>query len=84
MVNYYDKFTPGLALKCANLNDLLHKDATLESSEALGVTNVISHALSNGRENVITYTFCKLSQAEKNDAKIQQEAFSIIHGVQKF
>ena len=27
MVNYYDKFTPGLASKCAVLNDLLHKDA---------------------------------------------------------
>lgn len=26
MVNYYDKFTPGLASKCAILNDLLHKD----------------------------------------------------------
>ena len=27
MVNYYDRFTPGLASKCACLNDLLHKDA---------------------------------------------------------
>jgi len=27
MVNYYDRFTPGLASKCANLNDLLHKEA---------------------------------------------------------
>ena len=54
----------------------IHHDAS-----SLGVTNVIYHALSNGRENVITCTFCKLS---KNDAKIQQEAFSIIHGVQKF
>ena len=26
MVNYYDKFLPGLATKCACLNDLLHKD----------------------------------------------------------
>ena len=26
MVNYYDKFLPGLAKKCACLNDLLHKD----------------------------------------------------------
>ena len=27
MVNYYDRFSPGLATKCAVLNDLLHKDA---------------------------------------------------------
>ena len=27
MVNYSDRFTPGLASKCACLNDLLHKDA---------------------------------------------------------
>ena len=27
IVNYYDRFTPGLASKCANLNDLLHKEA---------------------------------------------------------
>jgi len=27
MVNYYEKFTPGLASKCAILNDLLHKNA---------------------------------------------------------
>ena len=27
MVTYYDRFTPGLASKCANLNELLHKDA---------------------------------------------------------
>ena len=27
MVNYYDHFTPGLASKCACLNDLPHKDA---------------------------------------------------------
>ena len=27
MVNYYDRFTPGLATKCAVLNELLHKDA---------------------------------------------------------
>ena len=27
MVNYYDRFTLGLASKCANLNDLLHKEA---------------------------------------------------------
>ena len=26
MVNYYDRFIPGLATKCACLNDLLHKD----------------------------------------------------------
>ena len=26
MVNYYDKFLPGLATKCACLNNLLHKD----------------------------------------------------------
>ena len=26
MINYYDKFLPGLATKCACLNDLLHKD----------------------------------------------------------
>ena len=26
MVNYYDRFVPGLATKCATLNDLLHKD----------------------------------------------------------
>ena len=27
MVNYYDRFiTPGLTSKCANLNDLLHKE----------------------------------------------------------
>ena len=28
MVNYYDCFTPGLATKCAVLNDLLHKEST--------------------------------------------------------
>ena len=28
MVNYYDRFTPGLATKCAILNDLLHKEST--------------------------------------------------------
>ena len=33
MVNYYDKFTPGLASKCAILNDLLHKDAKWKWSE---------------------------------------------------
>ena len=27
MLNYYDRFTPGLASKCTNLNDLLHKKA---------------------------------------------------------
>ena len=27
MVKYYDKFTPDLASKCTNLNDLLHQDA---------------------------------------------------------
>ena len=27
MVNYYDRFSPGLATKCAVLNDLSHKDA---------------------------------------------------------
>ena len=26
MINYYDRFLPGLATKCACLNDLLHKD----------------------------------------------------------
>ena len=26
-MKYYDKFTPDLASKCANLNDLLHQDA---------------------------------------------------------
>ena len=28
VVNYYDRFTPGLAMKCAVLNDLLHKRST--------------------------------------------------------
>jgi len=28
MVNYYDRFTPGLATRCAVLNDLLHKNST--------------------------------------------------------
>ena len=28
MVNYYDRLTPGLATKCAILNDLLHKGST--------------------------------------------------------
>ena len=27
IVNYYDRFTPSLASKCANLNDLLHKQS---------------------------------------------------------
>ena len=27
MVNYYYRFTPGLASKCANLNELLHKES---------------------------------------------------------
>ena len=39
MVNYYDRFTPALATKCAILNDLLHKDAhwcrTTEHSQAV-------------------------------------------------
>ena len=39
MVNYYDHFTPGLATRCATLNDLLHKDAkwcwTTEHSQAV-------------------------------------------------
>ena len=39
MINYYDRFLPGLATKCACLNDLLHKDKkwhwTEEHSEAV-------------------------------------------------
>ena len=40
MVNYnYDRFTPGLATKCAVLNDLLHKESawcwTVEHSQAV-------------------------------------------------
>ena len=39
MVNYYDRFTPGLVTRCAVLNDLLHKDAnwcwTAEHSQAV-------------------------------------------------
>ena len=39
MVIYYDCFTPGLATRCATLNDLLHKDAkwcwTTQHSQAV-------------------------------------------------
>ena len=39
MVNYYDRFTPGLATRCAILNDLLHKESTwcwtVEHSQAV-------------------------------------------------
>ena len=39
MVNYYDRFTPGLAIKCVILNDLLHKGSTwcwtVEHSQAV-------------------------------------------------
>ena len=39
VVNYYDLFTPGLATKCAILNDLLHKGSTwcwtVEDSQAV-------------------------------------------------
>ena len=39
MVNYYDRFTPDLATKCAILNDLLHKGSpwcwTVEHSQAV-------------------------------------------------
>ena len=41
MINYYDRFLPGLATKCACLNDLLHKDKewhwTDKHSEAVEV-----------------------------------------------
>ena len=54
IVNYYDCFTPGLATRCATLNDLLHKDAkwcwTTEHSqevdaikEALTSSTMLSH-----------------------------------------
>ena len=54
MVNYYDRLTPGLATKCAVLNDLLHKGSTwfwtLEHSqavytikEALTPSTILSH-----------------------------------------
>ena len=48
MVNYYDKFTPGLASKCAILNDLLHKDAKWKWSERhLKAVEVIKTALTS-------------------------------------
>ena len=50
------------AVKVVNI----HHDAS-----SLGVNTVIYHTSSNGKENVITYTSCKLSQAAKIDAKIQ-------------
>ena len=55
MVNYYDRFAPGLASKCVCLNDLLHKDAKLNwtkkhsqavnaTKESLTSTESLSHA----------------------------------------
>ena len=54
MANYYDCLTPGLASKCACLNNLLHKDAkwkwTKKHSQAvnaikasLTLTETLSH-----------------------------------------
>ena len=44
MVNYYDRFTPGLTFMCACLNDLLHKDAkckwTKKHSQAVDAIKV--------------------------------------------
>ena len=44
MVNYYDKFTSGLASKCAILNNLLHKNAkwnwTKQHSKAVEVITI--------------------------------------------
>ena len=48
MVNYYDKFTPGLASKCAVLNDLLHKDAKWKwSKQHSKAVEVIKTALTS-------------------------------------
>ena len=48
MVNYYDRFTPGLATKCAVLNDLLHKGSTwCWTSEHSQAVDAIKEALTS-------------------------------------
>ena len=45
MINYYDRFLPGLATKCACLNDLLHKDK--ETDKHLEAVEVVKETLSS-------------------------------------
>ena len=48
MVNYYNHFTPGLATKCAILNDLLHKGSTwCWTAEHSQVVDAIKEALTS-------------------------------------
>ena len=48
MVNYYDRFTPGQATKCAVLNDLLHKGSTwCWTSEHSQAVDAIKEALTS-------------------------------------
>ena len=43
MINYYDRFLPGLATKCACLNDLLHSEAVKAVKETLSSVDTLTH-----------------------------------------
>ena len=69
MVNYYNCFTPGLATKCAILNDVLHKGSTwcwtVEHSEAvyaIKATLTSSTTLSHYNSTLPLSVGCNASQ----------------------
>ena len=70
MVNYYDRFTPGLATECAILNDLLHKGSTwCWTVEHLQAVDAIKEALKLSR--ILSHYDPKLPLSIACDATVQ-------------
>ncbi|CAM1331227.1 Uncharacterised protein r2_g4022 [Pycnogonum litorale] len=73
-----------ISAPCLRYYDPSFQIVLLTDASPIGVSAILSHRDSQGREFPVAYASRSLSEAETRYAQIDREALAIIYGVKKF